>query len=421
MASLRPAETSKYWIGRGRRKNGRHFEFSTGILVEPDGVAHEAQAQIRAENKKRAKEIADDIEARERGRMPEEEFEARMKHRVRKVLRQNSNVSPIVFLVAWTWEHAIRNRLCPRRVMKLCNLTSEFLQHLGEVARKTLHNVLGSHFDTFILNRRLAGYAPGTVNNDVIYLQSLGRDIERLTGVNLTGGLEQEAPDTAERLPFTFDEVVRIFKALKIMGELACEWTTFLLVMLYTAMRPEDAARVKRGDIDLERGTIKIKSSKTAGFNRKREPKPMHEALLAYLRDMLAEKELAPDEYLCFNLAHKVEKHLVQQFARILKAADVDTLKAKAENRRFKFSQKTLYSFRHTSNVWFGAAGANEEEQKTELGDSTDQALRHYQHDNDPEVIAARRKKINLMPRVPVAWNRNNGSLVTTECSHVNK
>ena len=147
----------------------------------------------------------------------------------------------------------------------------------------------------------------------------------------------------------------------------------------------------------------------------------MHEALLSYFRDMLAEKELAPDEYLCFNLAHKVEKHLVQQFSRILKAADVDTLKAKAENRRFKFSQKTLYSFRHTSNVWFGATGANEEEQKTELGDSTDQALRHYQHDNDPEVIAARRKKINLMPRVPVAWNGNNDNLVTAEDSQVSK
>ena len=98
----------------------------------------------------------------------------------------------------------------------------------------------------FVLNRRLSSYAPATVNNEVIYLQSLGKEIERVTGVNVAGGLEQEAADTAERLPFTFAEVVRIFGALKIMGELAREWTTFLLVMLYTAMRPQDAARVKR-------------------------------------------------------------------------------------------------------------------------------------------------------------------------------
>jgi integrase len=347
--------------------------------------------------------------------MGEDEFEARMKHRVRKILHQNSNVSPTVFLVAWVWEHAIRNRLCPRKVGKLCCLTSEFIAHLGEVASKTLHDVLGSHFGTFIVNRRLAGYAPNTVNNDVIYLQSLGREIERLTGVDVAGGLEQEAADTAERLPFTFAEVVRIFEALKIMDELAAEWTTFLLVMLYTAMRPDDAARVKRSDIDLERGTIKIKSSKTAGFNRKREPKPMHEALHLYLRGMIADKKLALDDYLCLNLAHKVEKHLAQEFSRILKAADVDALKATGENRRHGFSQKTLYSFRHTSNVWFGAAGGSEEEQKAELGDSTDQALRHYQHDTDPEVIAARRKKINLMPRVPVAWNGTNGGSVVPE------
>jgi hypothetical protein len=118
---------------------------------------------------------------------------------------------------------------------------------------------------------------------------------------------------------------------------------------------------------------------------------------------------------LCFNLAHKVEKHLAQEFSRILKAAEVDIQKSKGENRRHEFSQKTLYSFRHTSNVWFGAAGANDEEQKTELGDSTDQALKHYQHDHDPEVIASRRKKINLMPRVPVTWESRNGNSPVAE------
>ena len=415
MASLRPPGTSKHWIGRGRRKDGTQFEFSTEILVEPEGVTPENLPQKRAEDKKRAKEVADDIEARERGSMKEEEFEARMKHRVRKVLQRNSNVPPAVFLVAWTWEHAIRNRLCPRRVSTICSLIGALLAHFGEIARRTLHEVLREHFDTFVLNRRLSSYAPGTVNNDVIYLQSLGKEIERVTGVNVAGGLEQEVADTAERLPFTFAEVARIFGALKIMGELAREWTTFLLVMLYTAMRPQDAARVKRRDIDLEKGTIKVKSSKTAGFNRKREPKPMHDALLSYLREMFAEKELAPEDYLCFNLAHKVEKHLAQEFSRILKAAEVDTQKAKGENRRHEFSQKTLYSFRHTSNVWFGAAGANDEEQKTELGDSTDQALKHYQHDNDPEVLAARRKKINLMPRVPVAWKSQKGNPALAE------
>jgi hypothetical protein len=46
---------------------------------------------------------------------------------------------------------------------------------------------------------------------------------------------------------------------------------------------------------------------------------------------------LAPDDYLCFNLAHKVEKHLAQEFSRILKAAEVNTLKAKGENRRHEF------------------------------------------------------------------------------------
>ena len=121
MASLRPPGTSKHWIGRGRRKDGTQFEFSTEILVEPEGVAPENLPQKRAEDKKRAKEVADDIEARERGSVKEEEFEARMKHRVRKVLQRNSNVPPAVFLVAWTWEHAIRNGLPPKkRTQNLC-------------------------------------------------------------------------------------------------------------------------------------------------------------------------------------------------------------------------------------------------------------------------------------------------------------
>jgi hypothetical protein len=40
--------------------------------------------------------------------------------------------------------------------------------------------------------------------------------------------------------------------------------------------------------------------------------------IIGYVREMFAEKELAPDDYLCFNLAHKVEKHLAQEFSRIV-------------------------------------------------------------------------------------------------------
>ena len=163
MASLRPPGTSKHWIGRGRRKDGTQFEFSTEILVEPEGVAPENLPQKRAENKKRAKEVADDIEARERGSVKEEEFEARMKHRVRKVLQRNSNVPPAVFLVAWTWEHAIRNRLCPRRVSTICSLIGALLAHFGEIARRTVPKTMVFYDFTGQKSRSLA--RPGRPNS----------------------------------------------------------------------------------------------------------------------------------------------------------------------------------------------------------------------------------------------------------------
>ena len=102
-------------------------------------------------------------------------------------------------------------------------------------------------------------------------------------------------------------------------------------------------------------------------------------------------------------MANRSTKSITYSFNTILKAAGVSKSVIKTDYLQGKFSQKSLYSFRHTFNLLMTAVGADRKERKTEMGQTTDEAQGYYEHDQEPEVIATRRKLLNLLPRVPAS------------------
>jgi integrase len=410
MASLRRTK-GKFHTIRGRRADGSPFESVTDIPQEPLGLApgDPEYAEAKAELEKQALEEANDVEARSRKRkMSEEEYEARARYRAKKVLREDNKASPAAFIIAWLWEHVIRNRLHYTKVRCLCNLIDGLIAILDKEGCETIHEVRREHFDSYVFELRSASYSPGVVNSAVDYLKALGREIRHQTGSVVADGLQKEQTDYDERLPFAFEEMIRIFAALpEVVGSLFREWTLFLLIMLYTEMRPADSARTKRKDIRLEDGAIRITSSKTKGFRSKHKWKPMHKRLLRYVTQMLAEVELQPEDLLCQHLGHMSEQSLSTKFRDILDHARIDQLRNKGENRINPFSQKSLYSIKHTACVWYDATGGKKQDQKDEHCDSTEQAKEHYRHDTpDPTVMEMRRQTINRMPDVGVEWKK---------------
>lgn len=397
-------KSPNYFV-RGSRRDGSRYEFAIPIAVEPPvDTPKELYQEKRLALENQARECSEIFFRREWGELDAEECECRLKGVSQRVTRQDSKVNTCYFFVAWVWEHVLRGKLHPNRAGKIARVMYALLKRIGLVASKTIHQLRAEHFEIFILERRIRGCSPAVANDEVILLQSIAKDIKAKTGVDLAVGLELEDGDTQERMPLSHDEVTRIFAAVYVMGVYAIQWTTFLIILLYTQMRPEDAAILQRKDVDLEAGTIRFIAQKLEGFGRKFPPKPLHKALWNYLRDMLAELQLKPDDYLCPHIALKLGNSLNDGFIRILKAAHITNNKALAPNRKNEWSEKSLYSLRSTGITWMAAAGAGDEEQKLELGDSTTKALRAYQHPNDPMVMEAQHRRVNQMPAVNVTW-----------------
>lgn len=418
MASLRKKE-GKYknlvfHLGRGRRQDGSQIDIPTDIPIEPPDLSPDdpGYQDAKEELKKQALEHVKDIEARTRTskgngktKMSEEEFEARAKFRAKKVLGQNTKASFAAFIIAWLWEHVIRNRIDYTKTLALCRLVRRLLGIGKEAGCDTIHDARQSHFDSLILQMQMESYAPSVVNNSVDYLNNLGRCIEKATGNNVTAGLAKEATDYDERLPFTYAEVLRIFATLPgVVANKVREWTIFLLVMLYTEMRPVNAKDIKREDIIFqgEIGLIRVESSKTAGFRKKEKWLPMHRCLQKHIKALLDDHDFKPGDYLLKHLHHMDEKSISNKFRQILNVADVDQVRNKGENRINEFSKKTLYSFKHTSCVWLDVAGVRDEDD--EHDDSTPEAREHYRHSvvTDPHLLDLMQRKVNQMPAVDV-------------------
>jgi integrase len=393
------------WIARGRDKYQKAWEFDTKFQVEPERVTPENLVEERADSKARAQEAADTFEAYVRGRIKKEEYLARLAYIAERVANGAAKVSVCCFLITWLWEWCIRNRLHHTKVLKLCRLFDALLLHVGNLAEKDAKYLTREHVAKFIFNRRVKGYAPAVINDDINYLKTMARDLELLTGVNVAELLEVEAKETQERLPFKWADVLKIFEALDTLGKLGREWKTFLLIMLYTGLRPCDAALVTRGQIDLELQLIWADASKTRRFAGDKIPRVIHDALFAYLNQLLTMFPLRPEEFLCLNFANRCMKSITHSFNKILGEAGVSKQVVKTPYLQGKFSKKTLYSFRHTFNVLLMSVGADRPQRKTEMGQKTDESQQHYEHDQEPEVIASRRKLINLLPRVPVSVN----------------
>lgn len=304
------------------------------------------------------------------------------------------------YLVRWVWEHSIRNRIHCNYVHLLCTLMERLLVRLGHAAGRSIHTLRPEVFADYVRQRRCDGYATATVNTEVIYLMKIGRDVERVTGVNAGAGLGQEQRTHLERLPFSVEELEKILTTAATWGDLGGQWQTFIRLMIYTSLRPADAASVRRQDIDLKRQTIQIQDGKTRRHrNGQANLRPLHESLVKYLAALFVAKPGQPGDFLCPLLASRNRHLLAAKFDQLLSQAGIDR-QAVRTGRNQVFCGKSLYSFRHTFRVLFQAGGANLEQAKLEMGQTSDSASRHYEHDADSRLMELRRKYLDRLPDV---------------------
>lgn len=389
------------WIARGRGKNQKEWEFDTKFKVDPDAVEGENVAKLRANSKAGAQETANMFESRVRGLITKEEYVARLNYIAERVVNGTAKVTVAEFIVYWLWEWVIRNRIHQTKVGKLCRLFNGLLTHIGSIVKKDAKCLTRDHLSKFIFERRKKGYAPAVVNDDVNYLKTMAQELQLLIGIDVSELLELELKVTQERLSFEWEEILRIFEVLNKLGKLGRDWKTFLLILLYTGLRPCDAARLIVGQIDLKNKLIFVNPSKTRRFGRNDVPRVIHPVLFNYLNNLLTEFPRKPEDPLSYNFANRSVKSITCSFNDIMEKAEVSKQVLETEYLSGKFSKKTLYSFRHTFNVLMMSVGADREQRKVEMGHKSDQSHLHYEHDTDSRVVSLRHKLISLLPEVP--------------------
>ena len=415
MASLRPRvgkyANIKFHIVRVRVNGGPVKDIVTDIPVEPPGKSpgDPDYAEAKKDLEKLALEEGNDLEARGNGKMGEDEFTARTKARAKKLQKGYAATSCTVFIVSWVWEYVLRNRVTRGTAMNICNLMNYLLSTLKDAGCKTIDEIRDTHLNSVSLNIRLAPYKGSTVNIAVGWLSICGRALEEATGNALTHGLYLEAPKMEERMPFTIDELCRIDAAIVlVVPDHVVEWRRLIRIMLYTEMRPSDAARVIFSRIREENGIglIDRESSKTDNFRDKHDWKPMHQCLqrcLQPLLDALQNSAPRPEAFILDHLAYELDA-ISATFDKIMHAAEIDPMQSPDKKRVKAFFAKTLYSLKHTSSMWLNAAGAkssknNKTSEKSGHLD-TSNAQKHYDHSSafDLPLLKIDWQRTNTMP-----------------------
>jgi integrase len=224
---------------------------------------------------------------------------------------------------------------------------------------------------------------------------------EGLISHNPFAGLEAvDTSDSHERKPFTGEEVGDLLAAAP-----SEEWRGLILTAAFTGLRLGDAACLSWDAVDLQAKRISLIPAKTK--KKKREVRiPIQPDLLAYLLAAPVAQD-SPTAPVFPTLAKKKPNGrggLSEQFVALMAAAGVDRGKPSrqieegAERGAGRVTwERGFHSLRHTFTSWLRNAGVSEEDRMALTGHSTRDSHAIYSHADE----AALRKAISKLPTLP--------------------
>jgi|SRR5581483_1441970 len=182
-------------------------------------------------------------------------------------------------------------------------------------------------------------------------------------------GLDALPEESAEREPFTLDEIRKLVKAAK------GDWKGAILFAFYTGARLGDVANMEAGAIDFERGLITFTPQKTKRTKKKAVRIPIHPGL--------AERISRISGLLFPTLAGRGTggRHgLSAEFATIMRKAGIrgDVIRHTDNGRRNM--TKSFHSLRHSFNSALANAGIAREMRQVLTGHASERMNEIYTH-----------------------------------------
>ena len=262
-------------------------------------------------------------------------------------------------------------------------VATQFTEHLGAKAERDIANVTAADITKFrdTLAKRVTA---GTVNTNLKILRSAFAQARRdgLIDVNEAERVTLlKRKDRFERRPFTLPELRRILEAA------TDEWRGMILFGLYTGQRLGDIATLTWQNVDLQRGELRLVTSKTG----RRQIIPLAEPLLRYIDSLPAgDKPDAPLFPRIYDTAqrHKHAGNLSNAFCSILVSAGLaqkkshhaDPDKKKGRSAKREQNEVSFHSLRHTATSLLKSAGVSDAVAMEFVGHDSATVSRQYTH-----------------------------------------
>ena len=373
MASIHRRPKSKYWHAAWRDVHGKLILRSTkqtdrskALSFALDCERTEKLAGAGSLTEAQARKIVQDI--MERAATGE-------------ILRNHS-------IKAWLeeWLAGKEARKSASTGVRYRQIIEEFLEHLGDKAKRQLTSLSTRDVQSFLTKRTKHGCSPTTVQLDGKILRTALNQARRegLISVNPAEAAELPERNSVERGTFTVAEVKMLVDATE------GEWKTLIMLGYFTGARLSDCCRMEWENVDLSAGTLTYTQSKTGH----KLTLPIHSNLLAHL-----EKIAGTDKAVKYITPHMAElkpggRHgLSEGFKRIVQKAGLSLQTVQGGGMR-KISRRTFHALRHSFTSALANADVAPEVRMKLTGHSSDAVHRGYTH-HELETL---RKAVKKLP-----------------------
>jgi integrase len=379
MASLRKKPRSPFWFGCFTLPDGTRTQRSTKLSDRKAAMKLTVQWEEAASNRiteAQARRVLSDIHEQIHG-------------------TRLSSPSVTEFVAQWLSRKQGETKEVTLTAYR--HAAEEFATFLGDRASQPIHYVTPANVAAW-RDASAKRATARTANNKLKIVRTLFQSAWRdgLLADNPASKVSALKSAETNRRPFTIGELKAVLR------EASKEWRGMILAGLYTGQRLKDVASLTWANVDIERGEIRLATSKTG----RQQFIPIAKPLLAYFAELEAGDDprapLFPSAY-PFAIRSGGTAALSQQFHTLLVSAGLAQArppKAKGKgigrSAQREHSKVTFHSLRHTATSLLKAAGVSESVTRDIIGHESAEISRHYTHVEE----SAKRKALDRLPDI---------------------
>jgi integrase len=274
---------------------------------------------------------------------------------------------------------------------------NEFVRAMGDKANASLHYITSDQISAW-RDAAATRASARTANNKLKIVRVMFQEAWRdgILTENPASKVQVLKSVKSNRRPFTVLELKTILRIASL------EWRGMILAGLYTGQRLKDIASLTWANVDIERGEIKLSTSKTS----RNQVIPIAAPLSNYLAELpVCDNAYSP----LFPNAHRIATgnlhvgELSRHFGELLveaglakakSASHVSTGKGRSASR--ERNELSFHCLRHTATSWLKNAGVSEAIARDIIGHESAEISRQYTHVDEQ----SKRTAIEKLPDV---------------------